>query len=501
MDYHRSSTLVAQRSYTYDALGRPLTRRAARNGQTVNDSFGHNSRSELTSATVNGSTYGYDYDNIGNRNSATEGEEITAYEANNLNQHTAVGDFTPTFDADGNQTLVKTATGIWSVVYNAENCPVRFTNADGSTVIECSYDTHGRRATKKVTTNGSITLHQRYIYRGYLQISACDLTRLGQPCLWLLTWDPSQPIVTRPLAIRKDGTWFAYGWDLTTNICEVFGPAGNIRTAYTYSPYGEVSESGDVTQPIQWSGEYHDSELGLVYFNYRYYNPYSARWISRDPLAETAGLNLYKYTTSPYKVVDVLGSSLVDIAKSVAPHIEGSISSSFTTVFPIAPPAVTVNTTISISGSGCQCCDKATQKNKLLIEIAVSGEGSLGLGTSVDGKKYQPKGRGSKWQDSQTGRFSKKPGGRGEDAGIGTELYGTGDGCCPEETFSGSISVGARASAGGGYGVIIDVNETFALGEEPEFSITASTGFVVGARAEAYVAVSGTISFTVDFSS
>lgn len=32
----------------------------------MNDSFGHNSRSELTSATVNGSTYGYDYDNIGN---------------------------------------------------------------------------------------------------------------------------------------------------------------------------------------------------------------------------------------------------------------------------------------------------------------------------------------------------------------------------------------------------------------------------------------------------
>ncbi len=347
----------------------------------------------------------------------------------------------------------------------------------------------------------SITLHQRFLYRGYLQIACCDLSRSNNPCLWLLTWDPSQPIVTRPLAIRKDGTWFAYGWDLTTNICEVFGPAGYIRTAYTYSPYGEVSVSGDVTQPIQWSGEYHDSELGLVYFNYRYYNPHTARWISRDSLAETAGLNLYKYTTSPYKVVDVLGSSLVDIAKSVAPHIEGSISRSFTTVFPIAPPAVTVNTTISISGSGCQCCDKATQKNKLLIEIAVSGEGSLGLGTSIDGKKYQPKGRGSKWQDSQTGRFSKKPGGRGDDVGIGTELYGTGDGCCPEETFSGSISVGARASAGVGYGVIIDVNETFALGEEPEFSITASTGVVVGARAEAYVAVSGTISFTVDFSS
>ena len=28
----------------------------------------------------------------------------------------------------------------------------------------------GRRSYKKVTVNGEVTLHQRYIYRGYLQI-------------------------------------------------------------------------------------------------------------------------------------------------------------------------------------------------------------------------------------------------------------------------------------------------------------------------------------------
>ena len=34
---------------------------------------------------------------------------------------------------------------------------------------------------------------------------------------------------TRPLAIQKDGTWYTYGWDLTKNICEVYGPNGNIH--------------------------------------------------------------------------------------------------------------------------------------------------------------------------------------------------------------------------------------------------------------------------------
>lgn len=87
---------------------------------------------------------------------------------------------------------------------------------------------------------------------GYIRINP-----IVHPYLWLITWDPSQPIATRPLAIRKDGTWFAYGWNITNNICEIFGPAGYIRTVYTYSPYGKVSENGDTEQSIQWNGEHY----------------------------------------------------------------------------------------------------------------------------------------------------------------------------------------------------------------------------------------------------
>ncbi len=39
----------------------------------------------------------------------------------------------------------------------------------------------GRRATRKVTNKGEVTLHQRYLYRGYLQIAACDLNAENTP--------------------------------------------------------------------------------------------------------------------------------------------------------------------------------------------------------------------------------------------------------------------------------------------------------------------------------
>ena len=111
----------------------------------------------------------------------------------------------------------------------------------------------------------------------------------------LVTWDPSQPTATRPLAIQKDGTWFTYGYDITKNVCEVFGPAGYIRTAYSYAPFGNVTASGDVTQPFQWSSEHYDSELDLVYYNYRHYSPALGRFLSRDPIEEQGGLNLYAF--------------------------------------------------------------------------------------------------------------------------------------------------------------------------------------------------------------
>ena len=179
------------------------------------------------------------------------------------------------------------------------------------------------------------TLLWKYdIYRGYLQIAALDLTRSVHPALWFVTWDPSQPTATRPLAIQKDGTWFTYGYDLTKNICEVFGPAGYIRTTYSYAPFGSVTASDNsVVQPFQWSSEHYDSELDLVYYNFRHYSPSLGRFLSRDPIEEQGGVNLYSaFFNGPSQYFDFGGlqsnfyrmiklaskASLVEITKEVA---------------------------------------------------------------------------------------------------------------------------------------------------------------------------------------
>ena len=49
----------------------------------------------------------------------------------------------PQYDSDGNQTLIKSSTGIWSVTYNAENRPVRWVK--DNIVITMNFDRMGRR--------------------------------------------------------------------------------------------------------------------------------------------------------------------------------------------------------------------------------------------------------------------------------------------------------------------------------------------------------------------
>ena len=121
---------------------------------------------------------------------------------------------------------------------------------------------------------------------------------------------------SRSRACLRLGGWLlkphpAYGWDLTKNICELYGQHGYIRTAYTYTPYGQVTAEGDVEQNIQWSSEFNDTELGLVYYNYRHYNPVDGRWLTRDIVK---AINDYiGMLNSPSYVTDYRGGTILHV--------------------------------------------------------------------------------------------------------------------------------------------------------------------------------------------
>ena len=119
---------------------------------------------------------------------------------------------------------------------------------------------------KKVTVNGTVTSHERYLYRGHLQIAALDMLNSWN-VLRTLLWDPLEEMATRPLTLVQDASLYCYGTDFNKNVTEVFDGQGTIAAAYDYSPY--VTGTGSLVQPVQWSSEMNDHELALVYYNYR----------------------------------------------------------------------------------------------------------------------------------------------------------------------------------------------------------------------------------------
>ena len=328
IDYRRpgSANPPARHEYDYDALGRPTRRRDTWNTAAPKTTrlFTYNSRGELVGDQLRpGGRFGYQYDNIGNRKEAFEFGSTTDYETDELNRYAGIvrngGEaFTPQYDADGNQTLVKTSTGIWTVTYNAENRPVKFESEDGGTTVECAYDSMGRRFEKKVTVGGTTGFHARYLYRDHLQVAECDLTGETPALVRSYLWDPSEPEATRVLSMTR---WEANGTqvkehlycmhDAMKNVTSLFGEARGRRALYEYRPYGGlVTSEGNMAQEnkFRFSCEYMDDELGLIYYNYRHLNPHDGRWISRDPIMEQGGWNLYSYIyNSPTISNDIIG--------------------------------------------------------------------------------------------------------------------------------------------------------------------------------------------------
>ncbi len=301
---------ISRYVYTYDAAGRRVGCDKSGSAFTTPDtnSYLYNTRSELTNAVAavdSDYRYAYDFDEIGNRETSFERGTNSVYTANSLNQYTAVDGFTPQFDNDGNQTLVKTVTGIWLVAYNGENRPILWTctQSDNPSItnnqtISMSYDRMGRRVTKNA---------QRFVYDGYLQIANFE-HQTSNIKLQTFIWDPTEPIATRPLVWNSStlqpfnfSTWY-YTHDGNKNVSEVVTADGGVGAHYEYTPFGALiveSSASSTVNPWRFSSEYSDDMLGLVYYNYRHYEPIMGCWLCRDTLeAATGNINLYQIALS-----------------------------------------------------------------------------------------------------------------------------------------------------------------------------------------------------------
>ncbi|MDF1737748.1 MAG: RHS repeat-associated core domain-containing protein [Verrucomicrobiales bacterium] len=100
-------------------------------------------------------------------------------------------------------------------------------------------------------------------------------------------------------------------YDANGNVGQLIDEAGELKAAYSYDPFGNVTEStGAEAETNSWrfSTKPVEESTGWSYYGFRYYMPQTGRWASRDPFQERGGVNLYGFVGNDgVGYVDLLG--------------------------------------------------------------------------------------------------------------------------------------------------------------------------------------------------
>ena len=115
---------------------------------------------------------------------------------------------------------------------------------------------------------------------------------------------------------------FYPAYDGNGNVSEYVNAAGAEVAHFEYDPFGNltVDDQGNAASfPYRFSTKPQDAVTGLYYYGYRYYDPMTGRWPSRDPIGERGGINLYGFVgNDAVNGLDVLGlTSICDCVELV----------------------------------------------------------------------------------------------------------------------------------------------------------------------------------------
>ncbi len=433
-----NASTLSQFNFTYNAEGQIMSWNQQSSGNpALNYNLGYDAAGQLSSMTAAGRSFGYSYDTAGNLKTKTLNAATTTFSHNILNELQTAS---PPLGND--------KTYLW----DAEDrlVGIQYTGTSFSTKLK--YDGMGRCVEITELNGTTVTSTKRFVWCGFERCEERDAS--GN--------------VTRRFFSQGEqinGQSYYYAFDHLGSVREMTDGSGTIRARYDYDPYGVRTKlAGDLEASAGYTGHYFHAQSGLHLTMFRAYDAQTSRWLSRDPLGEEEGMNLYAYVAnSPVNGVDPLGLYTfqfgVDVGGNLAAGggVAGSVSGGF--IF---------DTSGNVGVYGGVNYGVAAGAGGKAFSAGV-------MGTSAD-TIYEATG-GNEWSGSLGG-------------GVGATLSGTAAGG-KKDNGDGWLGLGASLGAGGGLSGSLTTGPSGASGFNVPGAAKAAAGAVADAARGAFGAAFG----------
>jgi RHS repeat-associated protein len=316
--------LISEFDYSYDSDGQILTWTKNYSGlnpapqrfdlsyDSADQLIGARLKNASTNALIKQYTYGYDF--ASNRTSELVGTVTTNSTPNVLNELVSQsGGINRTLTYDANGSLINDGSKR-RFEWDAANRLIGINYTGSNNRTEFAYDGLSRMVKIVEKSGTTIKSTRKFVWCG---MERCEY-RDANDAVTLHVYSEGQYSGTTP---------YYYTRDHLGSIREMLKSDGNVVGRFDYDPYGRSTTVKNTVPDFNFTGLYRHSASNIDFAVYRAYDPDLGRWLSRDPIGESGGLNLYGYVANgPTGDIDPLGHDVIVLLASKAVWWQGHIA-------------------------------------------------------------------------------------------------------------------------------------------------------------------------------